>query len=183
MSKRNHKLNRGMRGSTIVEFAVVFLILFAFMLGIIDFSRAMYAYHGISNAAREASRFASIRGHASCTTTPRTFPTANCPLTTTDISSFVSAQLTTAGIYNNVVTTPAAARRRFRHHQLVRQTGRRHHHLPHRDCPHRAGSRLPGLRRTPATNSASACLSGPPTKPPRLHWSPCPPPPSVVISQ
>ena len=109
MSKRNHKSNRTMRGSTIVEFAVVFLILFAFMLGIIDFSRAMYAYHGVSNAAREASRFASIRGHASCTTTPRTFPTANCPLTTTDVSNFVSAQLTTSGIYNNVVTTPAAA--------------------------------------------------------------------------
>jgi Flp pilus assembly protein TadG len=92
-----------------VEFAIVFLLLFAFMLGIIDFSRAVYAYHGISDAAREATRFASVRGHASCVLSPRTFPTATCPLANADIANFVGAQLTTAGIYNNVVTTPAVA--------------------------------------------------------------------------
>ncbi len=102
------KTASGQRGSAIVEFGLVFLVLFAMMLGIIDFSRAVYAYHGVANAAREATRFASIRGKASCSTTPRTFPTATCPLGQTDVATFVSGQLTASGIYNNIAATPAA---------------------------------------------------------------------------
>jgi Flp pilus assembly protein TadG len=109
MRIQNRKPHRSSRGSTMVEFAIVFLLLFCFMLAIIDFSRAVYAYHGISNAARDGSRFASLRGSASCSTTPRTFPTSPCPLTTGAVSTYVSGQLSAAGIYNNVVTTPANA--------------------------------------------------------------------------
>lgn len=107
---KNINSRSGTRGSTIVEFAVVFTLLFAMMLGIIDFARAVYAYHGVANAAREATRYASIRGHASCTTTPRTFPTSTCPLAGTNVSTFVSSQLTAAGIYNNVVAGAPANR-------------------------------------------------------------------------
>jgi len=32
------------------------------LLGIADFSRALYAYHFVSNTAREAARYAAVRG-------------------------------------------------------------------------------------------------------------------------
>jgi Flp pilus assembly protein TadG len=49
-------------GSSLVEFALIFLVMMAMMLGIIDFCRAAYVYHFVSNAAREATRYAAVRG-------------------------------------------------------------------------------------------------------------------------
>jgi Flp pilus assembly protein TadG len=50
-------------GSTVVEFAfVTMLILFPLIFGVIDFARAAYAYHFVSLAAREATRWSSVRG-------------------------------------------------------------------------------------------------------------------------
>jgi Flp pilus assembly protein TadG len=49
-------------GSTLTEFALVLPLLFAMLFGIIDFGRALYAYHFVSDAAREATRWASVRG-------------------------------------------------------------------------------------------------------------------------
>ncbi len=54
------------QGSSLVEFALIFLVMMAMMLGIIDFCRAAYAYHFVSNAAREATRYAAVRG-STCT--------------------------------------------------------------------------------------------------------------------
>ena len=45
-----------------MEFALIVLLLMTMMLGIIDFCRAAYAYHFVSNAAREATRYAAVRG-------------------------------------------------------------------------------------------------------------------------
>jgi Flp pilus assembly protein TadG len=53
-------------GSSLVEFALIFLVMMAMMLGIIDFCRAVYVYHFVSNAAREATRYAAVRG-STCT--------------------------------------------------------------------------------------------------------------------
>jgi Flp pilus assembly protein TadG len=74
----------GERGSALFEYAIVVLISLTFMFGIVDFGRALYAYHFVSNAAREGTRFASVRG-ATC---PPTFTTA-CPADTTDVQNFV----------------------------------------------------------------------------------------------
>ncbi len=49
-------------GNTLTEFALILPFLFAGMFGVIDFGRALYAYHFVSDAAREASRWASVRG-------------------------------------------------------------------------------------------------------------------------
>jgi Flp pilus assembly protein TadG len=49
------------RGSGLVEQALVLSILLAVMFGIIDFGRALYTYHFVSEAAREATRWASVR--------------------------------------------------------------------------------------------------------------------------
>jgi Flp pilus assembly protein TadG len=66
------------RGSAQLEFALVFtLILGPLLFGIMDFSRAMYAYHFVSNAAREASRYAMVRGSTWATACSG----GNCPCT------------------------------------------------------------------------------------------------------
>src|ERR1019366_8478508 len=53
---------RGECGSSLVEYAVVFSLLITMLLGIADFSRALYSFHFVSNAAREATRYAAVRG-------------------------------------------------------------------------------------------------------------------------
>jgi Flp pilus assembly protein TadG len=50
------------RGSSLVEQALILTFLLSMLFAIIDFGRAMYTYHFVSNAAREASRWASVRG-------------------------------------------------------------------------------------------------------------------------
>jgi Flp pilus assembly protein TadG len=73
-SKANHRtswfsLLKADSGSSLVEYAIVFIILMAMLLGIADFSRALYAYHFVSSSARDAARYASVRG-STCGPTP-----------------------------------------------------------------------------------------------------------------
>jgi Flp pilus assembly protein TadG len=71
------------RGSSLIEFALIFMIFITMLLGIADFSRALYAYHFVSSQAREAARYAIVRG---CSTVSGNCPT---PATATDIENFV----------------------------------------------------------------------------------------------
>lgn len=80
-------------GSGLVEYAVVFLLLMTLILGMVDFSRAIYAYHFISNQARDATRYASVRGStcgddSSCTAANSASGTAG-PASAADIQTFV----------------------------------------------------------------------------------------------
>ncbi|MBV8515495.1 MAG: pilus assembly protein [Acidobacteria bacterium] len=50
------------RGTTIVEQALILPVLLALMFGAIDMARALYAYHYVGYIAREATRWASVRG-------------------------------------------------------------------------------------------------------------------------
>jgi Flp pilus assembly protein TadG len=52
---------RRQRGSAIVEQAIALPVMVLLMFGIIDMSRALYAYHYVSYIAREATRMASVR--------------------------------------------------------------------------------------------------------------------------
>jgi Flp pilus assembly protein TadG len=72
------------RGSTLVEFAFLIPILFALVFGIIDFGRALYSYHFVSNAAREATRWASVRGR-DCTGLD------DCNAAASDVSTYVAS--------------------------------------------------------------------------------------------
>ena len=72
------------RGSTLVEFAFLIPILFALVFGIIDFGRMLYSYHFVSNAAREATRWASVRGRDCIDLT-------NCHAAPSDVSSYVAS--------------------------------------------------------------------------------------------
>ncbi|MDR3739535.1 MAG: pilus assembly protein [Terracidiphilus sp.] len=81
-------------GSTLVEVAVSFSLFAAVLLGIMQMSLALYAYHFVSDAAREASRWAMVRG-SSCSAN---VSTANCSPTSglstgadnTDIQTYVN---------------------------------------------------------------------------------------------
>lgn len=70
------------QGSSLVEMALVSVILFTMLFGLIEICLALYSYHFISEAAREGTRYAIVRGSA-CQ-----FPSA-CPAAKTDIQNYV----------------------------------------------------------------------------------------------
>ena len=80
-------------GSNLVEFAVSLSVVLACVFGIIDGSRALFAEHYVVNAAREATRYAMVRGSswngAACTT-PATF---SCTATSAQVTSFVNSNI------------------------------------------------------------------------------------------
>ena len=57
-------------GSAIVEMALSSSVLFAMFFGMFEMSMASYTYHYVSDAAREGSRYAIVRGSTSCKNTP-----------------------------------------------------------------------------------------------------------------
>lgn len=75
------------RGSSMVEFAIAALALLLFVFGILEFGRALYAYHTISNAARLGSRWAIVRG-ASCAA-----PLDHCQATSADVQTYTRTQI------------------------------------------------------------------------------------------
>ena len=77
------------RGSASVELAFARVVLMTSIFAIMDFSRAMYDYHFISNAAREATRYASVRGSTSCGTW------GSCPVAASDVSAYVKGLVPT----------------------------------------------------------------------------------------
>ena len=85
MNKKHHPAirSRGQKGNTLTEFALMLPFLFAGIFGVIEFGRALYTYHFVSDAAREASRWASVRGK-SCTA----YGSA-CPAKSTDVEDYV----------------------------------------------------------------------------------------------
>lgn len=53
---------RNDRGSALLEFGLVMVVFFMFVFGVMDFGRALYTYHFVSNAACRATRYAMVRG-------------------------------------------------------------------------------------------------------------------------
>jgi hypothetical protein len=45
-----------------VEFSLVFLLFLALFLGVVEFGRAVWAYATVAHCARQAARFAMVRG-------------------------------------------------------------------------------------------------------------------------
>lgn len=83
----------GERGSTLFEFAMVAVITLVLMFGMIDLARALYSYHFVTTAAREAARYASVRG-VLCSSSVNPGP---CPAGQGDVTNFVTA-ITPQGI-------------------------------------------------------------------------------------
>jgi Flp pilus assembly protein TadG len=75
-------------------------VLFAVLFGISQMSIAMYDYQFCSTAARQATRYAMVRGSTSCTNTP---DLTNCGATPANITSYVRG-LGYTGITSSSVT-------------------------------------------------------------------------------
>lgn len=77
-------------GQSLVEFAIVLIVLTTCIFGIFDFSRLFYAYHFVSFAARQGTRYAIVRGSswtASCADTT----TLDCRATASNVQSYVQS--------------------------------------------------------------------------------------------
>jgi len=73
---------KGECGNALIEYALSFMLFLTLLFGIAGFGDALYVYHFLSNGAREASRYAAVRGStcnndSSCSlATPDTGPAA-----------------------------------------------------------------------------------------------------------
>jgi Flp pilus assembly protein TadG len=81
---------RGEKGAAMVEAAFSMIILLTVMFGIMEICLAVYTYHFISEAAREGTRYAIVRGSASGSECP-SLPVAACPAQASDIQNYVSS--------------------------------------------------------------------------------------------
>jgi Flp pilus assembly protein TadG len=77
---------RGDKGSSVVETALASSVFFAGLIGTFQVSLSLYASHFVDEAAREASRYAMVRGSTSCTNTPSL---SNCNVTAGQIQTYV----------------------------------------------------------------------------------------------
>lgn len=77
-------LYRREEGAALLETAISIVLLLTFLFGAIEVSLMLYSYHFISEAAREGTRYAIVRGNT-CTG----FPSA-CPASDDDIKAYVA---------------------------------------------------------------------------------------------
>lgn len=79
---------RSESGGTLVETALSMTLLLTLLFGIIEVGLMLYSYHFISNAAREGTRYAIVRG-SSWGTTCSAYTSSGCTATTTQIQQYV----------------------------------------------------------------------------------------------
>lgn len=82
-----HRLNRE-SGGTLVETALALTVLFAFVFGILEGSLSVYSYHFLAHAARQATRYAMVRGAtwgAACSD----YSSAGCTATAAQVGQYV----------------------------------------------------------------------------------------------
>lgn len=90
--KKVRASRRNDQGASIIEFGLVVLVFYAFVFGVMDFGRALYSYHFVSHAAREATRYAIVHGAQS-----------SDPATANDIAQYVK-NIAPDGIDPNAIT-------------------------------------------------------------------------------
>jgi len=81
---------RNEEGAVLVEFAISSTIFFMLLFGIMDFSFASYSSNFTAEAAKEAARYASVRG--SCTDATGTVTTndlSDCGVTSDQVQTWV----------------------------------------------------------------------------------------------
>jgi Flp pilus assembly protein TadG len=95
------------RGSAMLEIALSCLMFLSFLFGIMEISLAVYSYHVVAESAREATRYAIVRGgtFSNACTTPGW---ATCQAQPADIQTYVR-NLNLGLNPNNVTVTTAWA--------------------------------------------------------------------------
>lgn len=78
--------NSRSKGQVLVETALCLVLLFGLLSGLMLLALTIYEYHSISQSAREGTRWAAVRGSASCTTTH----VDHCNASATDIANYVA---------------------------------------------------------------------------------------------
>ncbi len=89
-------------GATLVETALSATILIAMLIGMMQMSLALYTYLFVSEAAREATRYAIVRGSTSCTNSP---DLPHCNASSADIQNFLRTSGYPGLIANNLTAT------------------------------------------------------------------------------
>jgi Flp pilus assembly protein TadG len=84
-------------GNSLVEFAFSLSVLLTTIFGILYCSLALYAHHFVANAAREATRYAMVRGSSWNGTSCATTSAVDCTANATNVQNFVDA-IAPAGI-------------------------------------------------------------------------------------
>jgi Flp pilus assembly protein TadG len=82
LASRIRRTLRAEAGTSIVEFAMASIILFTLVFGVMAICLALYSYNVVSEAAREATRYAIVRGSACNSFT-------NCNVTSPQIQTYV----------------------------------------------------------------------------------------------
>jgi Flp pilus assembly protein TadG len=85
------------RGAVLVEAAITLPALLLMLLGVFEFSKALYAYHTVQVAAQMGARWASVRGSVCLDTT--------CPATIATVQTYVRSALPLLNGSNATVTT------------------------------------------------------------------------------
>jgi Flp pilus assembly protein TadG len=91
--RRRRNCLREEEGQELVEFALAASVVFLFIFGLMELCIVLFMYNSVAEAAREASRWASVRGTNSSVTSGGVTSCANpnittCPAQATDIQSY-----------------------------------------------------------------------------------------------
>ncbi len=92
LGKRVLALRRNERGSELIEFALVGILLFTLVFGVAEFGRAIWIYSTVAHLAREGARYAIVRGAES-----------GVAASASDVEAYVQGRA--AGMTGLVVTT------------------------------------------------------------------------------
>src|SRR5690242_11950321 len=84
----NNERRRRERGTALLEFSLAVVTILLVLFGIIDLGRAAFAYDWVSDSARQATRWAMVRG-AQCSGL-----SGGCPATKNDITNYVKSLAT-----------------------------------------------------------------------------------------
>jgi hypothetical protein len=89
---------RSERGASLVEYAFVAILFMTILFGVSGFGHALFVYHHVNNAAKEATRYAAVRGYLcdknetvpSCAATNSATGNAG-PTTAADVTAYVAS--------------------------------------------------------------------------------------------
>jgi Flp pilus assembly protein TadG len=81
---------RSESGTNILEFSLAFSLLLLCAFGILECSMALYADHFVANAAKEATRYAMVRG-SSWNSACSAYSSFSCTASGDDVTSFVNS--------------------------------------------------------------------------------------------
>ncbi|MGC2163716.1 MAG: TadE/TadG family type IV pilus assembly protein [Silvibacterium sp.] len=96
---------RAERGSALGEATVSLVIVLVLIFGVMELCLLLYTYHIVTDAAREGTRYAIVRG-STWGTNCSTYGSSACTATSADITSYVQ---NLAGVPTSVTVTPECA--------------------------------------------------------------------------